>query len=264
MKTAIRMFPAIFLIIAVAGCSKIDPSINATRLRISITDAPALTVSELNVDIRKIEVSTVDTVDNNRENWTALDFSGGVYNVLPLSNGKSKQIIDQYFPSGVLRRLKITFGDLSTLKTPEGVKNLVLSPEVEDGVIVDANANLYANYISHILIDINAALSFYESNGNYFFRPVIRAFPETFGGSLKGYALPDEAGPRVIIVKDADTLFTLPERADGMFMFKGLREGEWKIFVQATPNSGYRDTVFTDTVFTGKTRELKAKIILKK
>ncbi|HCB88791.1 MAG TPA: hypothetical protein DEP71_05850, partial [Porphyromonadaceae bacterium] len=121
-----------------------------------------------------------------------------------------------------------------------------------------------ANYITSIMIDINAALSFYESNGNYFLKPVLRVFPETFGGSLKGYALPVEAMPIVKIVKDKDTLFTIPEKTDGMFHFKGLKEGDWEIVVFSTSNSGYRDTLFVDTVYTGKTRELKSKIVLKK
>ena len=139
-----------------------------------------------------------------------------------------------------------------------------MDPEVKDGVVVEVNTNLYANYVTSIMVDINAALSFYELNGNYFFKPVLRVFPETFGGSLKGYALPLEAAPVVVIVKDEDTLLTLPERSDGMFLFKGLKEGDWKILVYSTTDLGYRDTLFVDTVFTGKTRELKSKIVLKR
>ena len=263
MKLVINIFSAFLLVISFVGCSKNDPSINATRLRISLTDAPALLISEFNVDIQKIEISTTDNT-SSEEKWATLDFKGGVYNVLPLSNGKSKQITDQYFPAGILRKMKITFGNNSTLKTTEGLKTLILDPEIKDGIVVEVNDNLYANYITNIMIDINAALSFYESNGNYFLKPVVRVFLETFGGSLKGYALPVDAEPAVFIVKDKDTLFTIPERADGMFQFKGLSPGEWEILIFSTSNLGYRDTLFTDSVFTGKTRELKSKIELKK
>lgn len=259
----ITLFSALLLMISFVGCSKDDPSVNATRLRIKLTDAPVLLVSEFNVDIQKIEISTTDNT-NSDEQWTTLDFKGGIYNVLPLSNGKSKQIVDQYFPSGVLRKMKITFGNNSKIKTTDGEKILIPDPEIKDGIVVDVHDNLYANYITSIMIDINAALSFYESNGNYFFKPVLRVFPETFGGSLKGYALPVEAEPVVKIVQDKDTLFTIPEKSDGMFQFKGLKEGKWEILVFPASNTGYRDTLFTDSVFTGKTRELKSKIILKK
>jgi hypothetical protein len=44
--------------------------------------------------------------------------------------------------------------------------------------VVAVNTNLYANYVTSIMVDINAALSFYELNGNYFFKPVLRVFPK--------------------------------------------------------------------------------------
>jgi hypothetical protein len=90
-------------------------------------------VSEFNVDIQKIEVATTDNT-SDEEKWTTLDFNGGVFDVLPLSNGKSKQITDQYFPAGVMRKIKITFGNNSTLATSTGVKPLVLDPEVKMGL----------------------------------------------------------------------------------------------------------------------------------
>lgn len=263
MKDSLTLLSLLLFVLSFTGCANNDPSINATRLRINLTDAATLVVSEFNVDIQKIEVATTDNT-SDEEKWTTLDFNGGVFDVLPLSNGKSKQITDQYFPAGVMRKIKITFGNNSTLATSTGVKPLVLDPEVKDGVVVEVNTNLYANYVTSIMVDINAALSFYELNGNYFFKPVLRVFPETFGGSLKGYALPLEAAPVVVIVKDEDTLLTLLERSDGMFLFKGLKEGDWKILVYSTTDLGYRDTLFVDTVFTGKTRELKSKIVLKR
>jgi hypothetical protein len=263
MKAILTLFSLFLFAISFTGCSKNDPSINATRLRIKLTDAPVLLISEFNVDIQKIEISTTDNTTSD-EKWTTLDFQGGVYNVLPLSNGKSKQIIDQFFPAGVLRKIKITFGNNSKIKTDTGEKDLILDSEIKDGIIVEVNENLYANYITSIMIDINAALSFYESNGNYFLKPVLRIFPEAFGGSLKGYVLPVEAMPIVKIVKDKDTLFTIPEKSDGMFLFKGLKAGEWEIAVLSASSLGYRDTLFVDSVFAGKTRELKSKIILKK
>lgn len=269
MKFVVNILSVFLLIISLVGCSKNDPSINATRLRINLTNASPSDMQELNVDIQKIEISTVDTT-NNSESWTPLNVNIGAHNIIPLLNGKSKQIVDQYFPVGVLRRIKITFGDNSTFRTfpsdeeAAATKNLVLDPKIKEGMVLEVNGNLYANYISSILIDINSALSVYESNGNFFFRPVLRVFPEIYGGSLRGYVLPAEASPIIIIANDVDTLLTLPEYADGKFLFKGLREGEWEVNVLANPVSDYKDTTFVDTVFTGKVRELKSKIILKK
>lgn len=269
MRTAFKILFSFFIVFCITGCSKNDPSLNATRLRIKLANSSFSAMQELNIDIQKIEISTTDSEDSN-ENWTTLDINAGVHNIVPLLENNSKQIADQYFPMGVLRRIRITFGDNSTFKTyptetsSADTKKLILDPVIKDGVVLDVNANLYANYISSIVIDINSFLSVYESNDNFFFRPVLRVFPETYGGSLKGYALPAEALPIVLIAKDEDTLLTLPEITDGKFLFKGLREGDWEIHVFADPASGYQDTTFVDTVYTGKTQELKSKIILKK
>lgn len=269
MKNKTILLSILLLLVLCGGCSKNDPSLNATRLRISLTDAPlstratSISITEMIVDIQKIEVSMVDSTSSS-ENWVPLDFKGGEYNILPLSNGKSKQIVDQYFPSGILKQIKITFGDNSKFKTFSGEKNLILDPSAKEGVILTVNANLYANYVTNIMIDINAALSFYEQNDNFFFKPNLRVFPETYGGALKGYIQPIEANPQVIIINDKDTLMTLPEMKDGMFMFLGLDKGKWDIYVLTDPQMGYKDTIFSDSIFVGKTTELKSKIVLKK
>ncbi len=249
------------LLLFCIGCSKNDPSQNSTRLRISLTDAPInevkpIVISELNVNIEKIEISTVDSTDNS-EIWIPLDYAGGVYNILPFSNGRTMQIHDQYFPSGVLKKIKITFGENMSIRVSGANKDLTLDPSFKDGVTTVMNVNMYAHYITNILIDINAALSVYKQNDNYFFKPNIRVFPETFGGSLKGNVLPAEALPQVFIANETDTLFTIPDSQDGMFMIKGLSEGEWEIFMLANTQSGFQDTIFTDSIYAGKTTQLR-------
>lgn len=259
---------ALLLVLFAVSCSKNDPSINATRLRISLTDAPLsikdgdVIITELNVDIEKIEVSMVDSIDNSIENWVTLTHNGELHDVLALTNGKQKQIVDQYFPAGVLRQLRITFGGNSNMKANGVMRDVVLDPSVKDGIVFDVNANLYANYISNIILDLNAALSLYEDNGNFIFSPSIRVFAEASTGSLKGYALPQNANPIVMITKEIDTLLTMPELGDGLFVFKGLSAGKWDIHVLSDPALGYRDSIFSDTVYVGRTTDL-SKIILR-
>lgn len=266
MKTRIGIFSILFLLLFAVACKNNDPSINATRLRISLTDAPAepLILSELNVHIEQIQVSTSDS-ENGAESWQNVEFSGGTYNILPLTNGKQKQIVDQYFPVGVLRKIKIVFGSNTSYASPTSTNKipLELSQQAKEGIVLNVNANLYPNYISNIIIDINGLLSIQKSNDTYIFNPVIRSYAETFGGSLKGYIEPREAAPLIIFTKDAETLHAIPEPKDGMFLISGLAEGEWKISV-IPANAEYKDTTFVDSVFTGKIRDLKSKIVLKK
>ena len=258
----------LLLVLFAVSCSKNDPSINATRLRISLTDAPLssnngeVIITELNVNIEKIEVSMVDSVDSSIENWITLTHKGELHNILALTNGRQKQIVDQYFPTGVLRQLRITFGDNSNMKANGVMRDVILDPSAKDGIVFDVNANLYANYISNIILDLNAALSLFEDNGNFIFNPSIRVFAEASTGSLKGYALPQNANPIVMITTEIDTLLTMPELADGLFVFKGLTSGKWDIHVLTDTALGYRDSIFSDTVYIGQTTDL-SKIMLR-
>ena len=248
-------FALVFILLA-SSCSQNDPSMNATRLRINLTDAATIPISEFNLEIKSIEVLQADSVSNN-DVWKPLEHSAAVYDVHTLSSGKHKQLVDQYFPVGHLKKLKIVFGNNSSVKLNGNLQKLIIPEEYLDGIVLDVNASLYPNYITSIIVELNVPFSIREQNGNYFFRPYIRAFPETFGGFIQGTVLPKEAEPRIAVIREQDTLFTIPEISTGKFGFKGLQEGVWKIYFIADPDTEYKDTLITDTVFTGKILDLK-------
>jgi len=244
-------------------CSKEDPSENATRLRIKLTDAASLVVKELHIDIQRIEVLVADTTGSEGE-WETLQFTGGEYDLLKLMNGRNVQLVDQYFPAGgILQKIKLILGNNNRLlTTTDSIVSLNIPSEMTDGIIIDnVNAALPANIITSVVIDVNAALSVRESNGNYFLHPSARAFPETFGGSLRGYVAPIEAEAFVAIVQERDTFLTLPEAEGGMFLFTGLNPGAWEVHIISNPLSNFRDTIFTDSVEQGKITEITPKPI---
>lgn len=257
-----KILSLLFLFVIVFACSKVDPSDNAARLRIKLTNSPLLATSEENLVIREIklhiqsiEISAVDSSAVTDVDWKALDFSGNEYNLLSITNGKSVQIVDQYFPANkTIKSIKITLGNNNKIVTPSGDKDLIVPEKAREIIISDINENLYANIISYIIIDVRAFIT--EENKNYFLNPKVRVYSEISGGSIRGKVGPAEAGAIVSVVKEPDTLFTFPE-ADGMFMFLGLKEGEWTIGVFANKNTGYKDSIFTDSVFARKITEIK-------
>lgn len=250
----------ITILFSFAACGNEDVSENAARLRIKLTDAASPVIRELYIDIRQIEVYVTDTTDNNGE-WIPLAFTGGEYNLLRLMNGKTVQLVDQYFPAGKrIEKIKLIPGSNNRFITVTS-ENIPLNipPEIAEGIIIEnVNAILVDHIITSVVIDVNAALTVRESNGNYFLHPVARAFPETFGGMLRGFVEPVEAVAFIAVVHDSDTLMTLPE-ADGMFMFTGLMPGPWEIHLRAHPEANYRDTAFTDTIVAGQVRDITPK-----
>lgn len=246
------------------SCGKEDISENAVRLRIKLTDAAAPMLKDIYIDIESIEVQATDSAGVEGD-WVTLDFNGGEYNLLKLMNGKTVQLTDQYFPAGgKIDKIRLTLGNNNRMVTvTDKPIPLEKSPNVTEHLIIDnVNAALPAHYIVGIVIDINAALSVYELNGNYYLDPRARAFPETYGGSLRGYVAPIEASPVVLITREGDSLFSLPEGSEGMFLFPGLEEGAWKVHLFANPESGYRDTIFlSDTIRQGRVTEITPKPI---
>lgn len=250
------------LFIILMGCDKSEDIDNYARLRVKLTDAGSLVIKEMYVDIREISIFVTDSVNTTGE-WVALEFTGGEYNLLKLMNGKSIQIVDQYISSDVkIEKMRLLFGNNNRIITNiEDVISLQMMPEIVDGVEIEVkDVELMPNVISYIIIDINAALSVIESNGNWFLNPAARAFKENSGGTITGFVEPLEASPTVAIVKEDEVFFTIPE-LNGMFKFIGLEEGVWEIHLMAHPESLYRDTIFTDTLAAGQLKELTPKPI---
>ena len=246
----------VFFIILI-GCDKGDSFDNAARLRVKLTDAASLVIKEMHIDISEISLYATDSLNANGE-WIALEYSGGEYNLLKLMNGKSIQLLDQYFPSNVkIEKMRILFGNNNRIITnTDSLVHLQKVSEIADGLEIElSEIELMPNVITYLMIDINAALSVTESNGNWFLNPAARAFEENWGGSISGFVAPIEANPNIAIVKEETVLFTIPE-PDGMFKFIGLEEGVWQIHIMAHPESMFMDTIFTDTLAAGEKKEL--------
>ncbi len=251
------------------ACEDEDPSVNSSRLRLKLTDAASVAMKEFYVDISEISVFLVDTAMHEGE-WYTLEFSGKTYDVLTLRNGKMIQLVDQYVPAGKeLQQIKLKFGnDNRMVVITDSIKTIPLSihPDLEDGLVIDAvSMEMRLNTISSMVIDLNAALSVVKTEeGDNYLYPVARAFPEVYGGKLKGYVAPLDANPYVKVIQDTDTFFTFPEReklGDQMLMFQfiGLKEGEWEVHFVPDPQTNFRDTVIIAAIEEGKPFDISPK-----
>lgn len=253
------------------ACNSEDPSLNASRLRLKLTDAASLIMKEFYVDIREISVFLVDATTQEGE-WVDLDFKGQRYDVLKLRNGKMVQLVDQYVPGGTeLQKIRLTFGDDNQMVViTDKIEEIPLRipPELEEGLVIDAiPMEMRLNTISNLVIDLNASLSvMMTENGDSWLYPMARAFPELYGGKLKGYVAPIEANPYVKIIQEPDTFFTFPEiegtdNQMAMFQFVGLREGEWEVHFMADRESHYKDTMIIAHIEEGKSFDISPKPI---
>ena len=251
------------------ACESEDSSVNASRLRLKLTDAASLVIKEFYVDIREVSVFLVDTASQEGK-WVSLDFSRRRYDIFKLRNGKTVQLADQYVPAGTeLQQIKLVFGNDNLLKTnTDSIIPLYIPAKLEEGVLIDAvKMEMRANTISSMVIDLNAALSVVRTEeGDHYLYPVARAFPEVFGGKLRGYVAPLEANPHVKIMQGENVFLSLPERENAgdqmlMFQFIGLGEGDWEVHFVPDPQANFSDTVVVVTVKQGETFNIPTKPI---
>ncbi|WP_352422489.1 DUF4382 domain-containing protein [Proteiniphilum sp.] len=269
-QSFLYILTATLLLFSWQACDEDDPSVNASRLRLKLTDAASVVVRDLYVDISDISVFLVDTETREGE-WVDLEFPGRTYDVLKLRNGKMVQLVDQYVPAGrELQQIRIKFGNDNYMVEITDVEietiPLQIPPQLEEGLVIDAiPMEMRLNTISNMVIDLNAAISVrIMENGDRYLFPVARAFPEVYGGKLKGYVAPLDANPYVKVIQETDTFFSIPEIETAgdqmvMFQFIGLREGDWEVHFMPNPESNFKDTVIIATIEEGATFNISPK-----
>ena len=250
----------IFTLFFVA-CSPDDPSKTSSQLRINLTDAPIIEVAsgeefpdieilQILIDIRSIEVFSVG--EDFSEEWTMLDFPGGEFNVLNLTNGRKRQIANQWFLADRrITKMRLVPSGNSRIVTNIAHERIYLT--VPDEIIIeDVNiSRIELNTIRSIVISLNSFLRYRA--GNFYFEPTARAFDETFGISLRGTITPTIEPPLRSIVEifgDNDIALVSRTEQNGMFMFLGLPPDidEWEMRITPPPGSEFLDTTFVPPI----------------
>lgn len=260
-----RILPSLAVaLMLVAGVSCSNQESGTAQLKFSLTDAPSLEYSAVNLDVKGIEVGVGDA--ENVE-WVALDLlQPAVYNLLDYRNGETILLANEAFPAGKISQVRLILGpDNSVVK--DGVEYPLTTPSAQQsGIKFNLHQVLEADMMYSFVIDFDASRSVVETgNGKFLLKPVIRTFAEAYGATLRGFVLPAEAKPYVEIVQGTDTLVSLPELADGKFLFPGIKGGIWKVNVIANDDlNAYKDTTFvTAPIVEGQVTDLGT-IVLKK
>jgi len=246
-----------FTSISMIACQKDDDTGNGNaRLQVLLTDAPA-NYDAVNVDIQSVMIN-VSNDTAATDGWKELPLiSPGVYNLLDFQNGIDTVLADAMIPAGKIGQIRLVLGENNTvvidgtpfiLKTPSGQQSglkLKVNQDIDAGIV----------YRMYIDFDANRSVVSAGNSGQYILKPVIRAFMDAVGGSVKGWVLPGAAAAQVWAIKNTDTLLALPDAATGYYFFGGLDQGTWQLEFDAT-NVIYQDTSFTVDVNSGSITEV--------
>ena len=168
MKSKIRFFSALAVVLFVAFSACQKDSGGESTLRVRLTDAP-VDYQEVNIDLKAINVKFSDD-----SAWVALDAIPGIYNLLGLQNGVDTLIGTKTFPTSTVKEIRLVLGQDNTIKVNDAVFPLTIPSGSESGLKIKINKKLTAP-IETLIIDFDAALSVHEEGtGDYKLRPVLK------------------------------------------------------------------------------------------
>lgn len=239
MKKYALVFTMIALVsIFFAACEKENNNNNNGTAKVSIhlTDSPG-NYDEVNIDVQKVEIHS------DQEGWLVLDpIVPGVYNLLEFSNGLDTLLCEADLPAGNISQIRLVLGPNNSVVVDGTTYPLATPSAQQSGLKFNLHQELAPNGSYNIWIDFDAGRSVVKhGNGDYSLKPVVRAYSELTDGRIKGTVLPDEANAIVYAINNLDTLSAIPD-ASGRFMFCGLPEATYKLWIDADDLSGYSDS----------------------
>ncbi len=255
-----------------------EPGPGQSKVSVYLTDGPGL-FDQVLVDIRQLAVK-VDTSaagggwwkpgerfdghrcwnhdkEDHQAVWDTIAIQPGVYDLLNLANGADTLLASDLIPQGRILAFRLTLGEDNSLVKDSVSYPLNLLPDWHT-VYIRVHGGDFEKLSSRhykIWLDFDAGRSVVAlHHGEFYLKPVLRAFAVSQTGRLAGRVLPADAQAVVSVYNDGDTLYAIPGR-NGQFMLRGLEEGNYDVLVNAS--SPYMDTTLTGvSVSTGKLTDL--------
>ena len=269
-------FATMLLMVVVVSCTNENDKLSkgTATIQLKLTDAPSMEYDAVYIDIQGVRVGVADEYfyaddpyyeddDDSMDGpddveWVDLDLNNpGLYNLLDYRNGETVLLAGGDIPAGKISQVRLLLGDDSYVVV-DGMEYDLKTPSAQtSGLKFNLHDVLLPELMYSFVIDFDASRSVVRTgNGKYILKPVIRTYADAFGGTIKGFAMPDSAVSYVQIINDGDTLISLPEM-DGKFLFAGLDAGMWDLTVFADTTTVYKDSVKYDVnVEVGKVTDL--------
>ncbi len=253
-------YSILFLAISVLffSCTDSNDTSNYGRLSVQLTDAPFPhdLVAEANVTIFKVDarykgdvelnMTAIDSADvtvetENGKPFVVLMENEVDVNLLELTNGVTKTLVDTDVPVGSYDLIRVYVKGINVVLTDGTTYNLDVPSGSQSGIKVFIKPDLIVNggLSSDLLLDFDVSRSFVQKSDGFNFKPVIKASNLSTAGTLMGTITTVEQDTIVGVegaqvgVFVADTLNTTTfSDMDGGYMLMGLEAGSYQVEVQ--------------------------------
>lgn len=262
-----RLFFASGLFIFLS-CNKSSSNSNGSsgtgRLEVRLTDDPA-DYDAVYIDIQKVAINASSDTTTDAGWQTVNLLRPGIYNLLHFRNGIDTLLAAADLPAGTISQIRLVLGDSNSVVIKGQSYPLTAPSAQQSGLKLTIQATLTGGIVYRLWIDFDASRSIVSAgnSGNYLLKPVIRAFSEAIGGSIKGFVLPPAAKPQVWAAQGTDTLMALPDSVTGYYFLGGVNAGSWNLLFHAQDTT-YKDTAFAVTVSTGVVTDAGTVTLMKK
>jgi hypothetical protein len=233
MKTI--LVPILLLLIAFSfnACKKADVNVNTNNgqpdkahVMVKLKDGPS-EYDHVYVDIQQVEI----TVEGHAA-VTITPVRTGVYDLLKFRNGIDTLLAEADLPLGKISQMRLILGSNNSVVVNDTTYALNTPSAQESGLKLNLKETLEGGKTYTFWIDFDAGRSVIKTgNGSYILKPVMRAYSEQTNGVLYGTAWP-AAQAEVLAVNGTDTFCAIPN-PDGYFMFSGLVEGSYTLWISA-------------------------------
>jgi hypothetical protein len=254
------------LIPFLAGCASDHNSVSGPgygTMNVRLTDDPG-DYDQVNIVVTQISArledgAVFDTTGAEslevEDGWVILDNTTHTYDLMTLQNGVTRQVANELVPAGRYTQIRMKIGTGSNVVIDGVTHPLTVPSGAQSGWKINGIFDVPTNGGMSITLDFDAARSIVTTgNGDYILKPVIRAMPTPLSGAISGSLSP--ATPATIeAIAGPDTLSSARASGTGGFTLSVLPAGAYNVTVR--PDSGYRDTTFTDVLVTaGATHDL--------
>ncbi len=271
------VLPIAGLLFAIACNKSASSPPNNKSLTVHLTDDPAL-FSNVFIDIKTVEVKIdsnlnhdshfddgdADSDDDGKDHdqygkWDTLHIRPGVYDIMKLRNGLDTVLATGNIPAGRIEKIRITLGTNNSVVLANNVSQpLILAPGQNNYLYVkidDEDLDEPSSGQVGLWVDFDLSSSIRVYNGQYYLKPVLKAFGMEQSGSIEGKVLPLDAHATVKAYMGTDTATAIPETGDGEFKMRGLKAGSYSVSFKSS--NGYKDTTINNVQVTnGRETEL--------
>ncbi len=183
MKTFNKIIAAVFLLAAITGCMKTNPTPAARNgeLSVQLTEKKVpenYSFTRVNLNIEAVDVQYTKNLDGN---WTHLETKAGIYNLLELQNSLSATLAAGKYPEGTISAVRIVLGEKNSVFIGNDMQfPLFLSAEIKEGIVIYTNTQLSSGNYLLLLVTSDLTEAIRHEKPGYVLYPSMKA-----GGVIK-------------------------------------------------------------------------------